>query len=282
MIKTWFVTGAARGIGAEVVKAALAAGDNVVATGRKRAQVEKAFEALEPYPDRVLAVELDVTDEAQATAAVDAAVGRFGRIDVLVNNAGYGQMGAFEENEVGDIERQFATNVFGTLHVTRAVLPVMRKQRSGRIFNLSSVGGIVGFPGASIYCSTKFAIEGFSESLALELAQFNIHVTIVEPGFFRTDFLDGSSVRYGSKVIEDYARSSAEAKASYDSHNHQQAGDPAMLGSALVQLASMEKPPLRYVAGSDAVEWILGKETAMRNEIEQWRELSISTDGTVN
>jgi NAD(P)-dependent dehydrogenase (short-subunit alcohol dehydrogenase family) len=278
MIKTWFVTGAARGIGAEVVKAALAAGDNVVATGRKRAQVEKAFETLEPFAERGLAVELDVTSEEQATAAVEAAVARFGRIDVLVNNAGYGQMGAFEENEVGDIERQFATNVFGTLHVTRAILPVMRKQRAGRIFNLSSVGGIVGFPGASIYCSTKFAIEGFSESLALELAQFNIHVTIVEPGFFRTDFLDGSSVRYGAKVIEDYARSSAEAKASYDSHNHQQAGDPAKLGASLVRLASMEKPPLRYVAGSDAVEWILGKETAMRNEIEQWRELSVSTD----
>jgi NAD(P)-dependent dehydrogenase (short-subunit alcohol dehydrogenase family) len=278
MIKTWFVTGAARGIGAEVVKAALSAGDNVVATGRKRAQVEKAFEALEAYSDRVLAVELDVTDESQAVAAVEAGVARFGRIDVLVNNAGYGQMGAFEENEVGDIERQFATNVFGTLHVTRAVLPVMRQQRAGRIFNLSSVGGIVGFPGASIYCSTKFAIEGFSESLALELAQFNICVTIVEPGFFRTDFLDGSSVRYGTKVIDDYVRSSAEAKASYDSHNHQQAGDPAKLGAALVKLASMEKPPLRYVAGSDAVEWILGKESAMRNEIEQWRELSVSTD----
>jgi NAD(P)-dependent dehydrogenase (short-subunit alcohol dehydrogenase family) len=156
MTKTWFITGAARGIGAEVANAALAAGDQVVATGRNRAQIEKVFAA---HADRVLAVELDVTNEEQAFAAVAAAVARFGRIDILVNNAGYGQLGAFEENEVADIERQFATNVFGTFHVTRAVLPVMRKQRAGRIFNLSSMGGVIGFPAASLYCSAKFAVE---------------------------------------------------------------------------------------------------------------------------
>jgi NAD(P)-dependent dehydrogenase (short-subunit alcohol dehydrogenase family) len=162
MAKTWFITGAARGIGAEIVKAALAAGDQVVATGRNAASIEKTFGA---HKDRILAQSLDVTSEAQALAAVEAALKRFGRIDVLVNNAGYGLLGAFEENVAKDIEQQYQTNVFGVLHVTRAVLPVMRKQRSGHIFNLSSIGGVVGYPCGAIYCSTKFAIEGFSESL---------------------------------------------------------------------------------------------------------------------
>jgi NAD(P)-dependent dehydrogenase (short-subunit alcohol dehydrogenase family) len=155
----------------------------------------------------------------------------------------------------------------------------MRKQRAGHIFNLSSMGGVIGFPAASLYCSAKFAVEGFSESLALEVAQFGIRVTIVEPGFFRTDFLDGSSARYGSKVVEDYAQSSAENRAAYDAYSHQQAGDPAKLGAALVKLASEERPPLRYAAGSDAVERITQKLMAMQSEMDQWRELSVSTDG---
>jgi NAD(P)-dependent dehydrogenase (short-subunit alcohol dehydrogenase family) len=274
--KTWFITGAARGIGAEIARAALAAGDNVVATGRNRAKLEEAFAA---YGARVLVIELDVAEEAQAEAAAAAAVERFGRIDVLVNNAGYGQLGLFEENDPGDIERQFATNVYGTFHVTRAVLPVMRRQRSGRIFNLSSMGGALGFVGASVYCATKFAVEGFSESLAPEVEPFGIHVTIVEPGFFRTDFLDSSSVRYGRRAIADYAALSADAKSTYETHNHRQAGDPAKLGTALVELASVEDPPLRYVAGSDAVDAILGSLTERRGEIERWQQLSVTTDG---
>ena len=274
--KIWFVTGAARGIGFEIARAALAAGDSVVATGRSRERIEAAFA---PYGQRVLAVTLDVADEAQAEAAVAAALARFGRIDVLVNNAGYGQLGLFEENESGEIERQFATNVFGTFHVTRAVLPAMRRQRSGRIFNLSSMGGVLGFMGASVYCATKFAVEGFSESLAPEVEPFGIHVTIVEPGFFRTDFLDGSSVRYGTRAVADYAALSAEAKATYADHNHRQAGDPAKLGTALVELASVDEPPLRYAAGSDAVDAILGSLAERQHEIERWRALSVATDG---
>src|SRR5262249_18080017 len=270
-----FVTGAGRGIGLEVAKAALAAGDRVVATGRDRARVEQALAA---DPDRVLAVELDITVEAQAFRAVEAAVDRFGGIDVLVNNAGYGQLGAFEENDAADVERQFETNVFGTFHVTRAVLPAMRRQRAGRIFNVSSVGGVIGVEGGSIYCAAKFAVEGFSESLAQEVARFGIHVTIVEPGYFRTDFLDRSSARYGAKVIDDYARSSAELRANFDAHSHRQAGDPAKLAAALVILAGENQPPLRFPAGSDAVEWILGKLAAMRGEIDRGRELSVSTD----
>lgn len=276
MSKTWFITGAGRGIGAEVAKAALAAGDNVVATGRNRKQVQQAFEGVQ---GQLLIVELDVTRPEHADLAVDAAVTHFGGIDVLVNNAGYGQLGLFEENGADDIERQFATNVFGLLHVTRAVLPVMRWQRSGRIFNFSSMGGMVGFAGASIYCSTKFAVEGFSESLAMEVARFGIHVTIVEPGFFRTDFLDESSVRYGNKSIEDYAEASRETRTTYDGYSYKQAGDPAKLGSALIELAASQEPPLRYAAGSDAVKGIATKLDSVHAEINKWRSLSISTDG---
>jgi NAD(P)-dependent dehydrogenase (short-subunit alcohol dehydrogenase family) len=275
MAKTWFITGSARGIGAEIVKAALAAGDQVVATGRNTAPIEKTFGA---HGDRVLALALDVTSEAQAVTAAEAAVKRFRRIDVLVNNAGYGLLGAFEENVAKDIEQQYQTNVFGLMHVTRAVLPVMRKQRAGHIFNLSSIGGIVGYPCGSIYCSTKFAIEGFSESLALEVTQFGIHITIVEPGFFRTDFLDSNSIKYGDNTIADYAELGAQMRAVYNGANHKQPGDPAKLGAAMVKLASMDKPPLRYAAGTDAVDGIVKKLTSMRGEVDTWRELSVSTD----
>jgi NAD(P)-dependent dehydrogenase (short-subunit alcohol dehydrogenase family) len=198
---------------------------------------------------------------------------------VLVNNAGYGQLGLFEENTAAEIQQQYATNVFGTFHVARAVLPVMRKQRSGHLFNLSSMGGVVGFPAAAIYCSTKFAIEGFSESLALEMADFGIHVTIVEPGFIRTDFLDGSSIRYGTRRIADYEQLSAKLKSEYDSYNHQQGGDAAKLASALITLANTDNPPLRYAAGSDAFERMTGKLGGMHSELQRWRELSVSVDG---
>ena len=274
--KTWFITGAARGIGFEIARAALAAGANVVATGRDRARLETAFAA---WGDRVLSLTLDVADEAQAQAAAKAAAARFGRIDVLVNNAGYGQLGFFEEIDAGAIERQFATNVYGTFHVTRAVLPVMRRQRGGHIFNLSSVGGALGFIGASVYCATKFAIEGFSESLAPEVEPFGIRVTIVEPGFFRTDFLDASSVHYGERDIADYAALSAEVRAGYEGRNHRQAGDPAKLGAAIVELAAAKDPPLRYAAGSDAVDGILGSLAARQAEVARWRRLSVATDG---
>ena len=276
MSKIWLITGAARGIGAEIAKAALAAGNKVVVTGRNVAQLEAAYAS---HGDKVLALPLDVNDAPAAGAAVARAVAHFGRIDVLVNNAGYGQLGYFEENTAEAIEQQFQTNVFGTFHVTRAVLPVMRGQGAGRIFNLSSVGGMLGFEGASVYCATKFAVEGFSESLAMEVARFGIHVTIVEPGFFRTDFLDGSSVRYGAGMIADYAELSRTLQANYGGHSHQQAGDPAKLGRAIVELSSVTKPPLRYAAGSDALAGIGGKLESVREELAQWRALSASTDG---
>lgn len=276
MNKVWFITGAARGLGAAIARAALADGDRVVVSGRRTEPLQHAFAH---YGERVLAVPLDVSDEAQALTAVEAAVARFGRIDVLVNNAGYGQLAPFEDNFSQDAERQFATNVFGVLHVCRAVLPVMRRQRSGRIFNLSSMGGVLGMGGAALYCASKFAVEGFSESLAQEVAPFGIKVTLVEPGVFRTDFLDPSSAVFGARALEDYAGFTAKVKAASAAGNHLQTGSPEKLGAALVHLASHEQPPLRYLAGSDAYQQVSAKLKAMLAQIEEWRELTCSTDG---
>ncbi|MBI6556844.1 oxidoreductase [Pseudomonas veronii] len=276
MNKVWFITGAARGLGAAIAKAALTDGDRVVVSGRRTDALENVFAE---YGERVLAVALDVTDEAQALAAAEKAVARFGRIDVLVNNAGYGQLGPFEDNFVSDADKQFATNVFGVFNVCRAVLPIMRQQRSGHIFNLSSMGGLVGMGGAALYCASKFAVEGFSESLALEVGPFGIKVTLVEPGVFRTDFLDASSAVFGARGLEDYATFTAKVKSASAAYNHRQTGSPTKLGGALVQLANSAQPPLRYLAGSDAYQQVRDKLDKMLAQIEQWRPLTCSTDG---
>ena len=276
MNKVWFITGAARGLGAAIAKAALTDGDRVVVSGRRTDALENVFAE---YGERVLAVALDVTDEAQALAAAEKAVARFGRIDVLVNNAGYGQLAPFEENFASDADKQFATNVFGVFNVCRAVLPIMRQQRSGHIFNLSSMGGLVGMGGAALYCASKFAVEGFSESLALEVGPFGIKVTLVEPGVFRTDFLDASSAVFGARGLEDYATFTAKVKSASAAYNHRQTGSPTKLGGALVQLANSAQPPLRYLAGSDAYQQVRDKLDKMLAQIEQWRPLTCSTDG---
>lgn len=276
MSKVWFVTGATRGIGAEIVKAALGAGDRVVATGRDAEKIRRVFA---DAGDALLAVPLDVTDPGAIAVAVDAALAKFGRIDVLVNNAGFGTLGLFEEVAAADVERQYATNVFGLFNVTRAVLPVMRQQRSGHIFNLSSVAGQRGGLGGSIYCSSKFAVEGFSESLAQEVAPFGIHVTVVEPGFFRTDFLDESSVRFGSTMIADYAEASSELRERYRERNHRQVGDPARLAAILVEISNQIEPIFRYAAGSDAAEVVAAKIARLSRELEATRALSPRTDG---
>lgn len=276
MNKVWFVTGAARGLGAAIAKAALDDGDKVVVTGRRIEPLENVFAQ---HGDRVLTVPLDVTDGAQALHAVKAAVARFGRIDVLVNNAGYGQLAPFEDNHASEADQQFATNVFGVFNVCRAVLPVMREQRSGQVFNVSSMGGVVGMGGAALYCASKFAVEGFSESLAQEVEQFGIKVTLVEPGVFRTDFLDPSSAVFGTRGLEDYVAFTAKIKSASAAYNHQQTGNPAKLGQALVKLANSEHPPLRYLAGSDAYQQVSDKLNKMLAEIELWRHLSFSTDG---
>jgi NAD(P)-dependent dehydrogenase (short-subunit alcohol dehydrogenase family) len=267
----WFITGAARGIGAHTVQAALAAGHNVVATARNHRNIPTAH-------DRLLALDLDVTNAAQAHTAVQAAVARFGRIDVLVNNAGYGQLGLFEESTPADAQAQFDTNVFGLFHVTRAVLPVMRQQRAGRVLNISSIAGMRGRSGTALYSASKFAVEGFSEALAQEVEPFGIFVTIVEPGAFRTDFLDGQSMRTGSQPLADYATQSAQVAEGFAARNHQQPGDPVRLAAVLLQLAAHPAPPLRFAAGSDAVAVIGAKMEALRGELESWRGVSVTTD----
>jgi NAD(P)-dependent dehydrogenase (short-subunit alcohol dehydrogenase family) len=277
MSNVWFITGSGRGIGAQIAKSALQAGHKVVATGRNLEQLRAAHQGVPA--DKIAFVELDVTNEAQAETAVQAAVKQFGRIDVLVNNAGYGLMGNFEEVASSAVEHQFATNVFGLMHVMRAVLPVMRGQRSGHIFNISSIGGALGFNGASVYCATKYAVEGLSASVEMEVAKFGIKVTIVEPGFFRTDFLDSKSVKYGGKVIEDYAVTGTVRDA-YDAYNHQQPGDPVKLGAALVKLAGMTNPPRQFLAGSDAIAVVTQSLEGRLDEIRGFTELSKSTDGT--
>jgi NAD(P)-dependent dehydrogenase (short-subunit alcohol dehydrogenase family) len=276
MLKTWLITGASRGLGAHIAKAVLGAGHCVVATGRKRASV---IEGLGQDSDRLMTIELDVTDAVQARAAIDAAVARFGAIDVLVNNAGYGQMGFFEETTEQDVRDQFDTNLFGVFNVTRAALPVMRANGKGRIFNLSSLGGLLGAEMGSLYCASKFALEGFSECLAKEVAAFGLFVTIVEPGPFRTEFLTSNSTRFGQTTVAAYDARRAQIKASMDQRNGRQPGDPARLAQAMVRLADEAEPPLRFLAGCIAVDAADAKLARMREEIKNWRELSVSTDG---
>ena len=277
MAMTWFITGASRGLGAELVQAAARAGDQVVAAARHPGTVGSR---LEPYSSQILQVRLDVADAAQARTSVDAALSRFGTIDILVNNAGYGHYGFFEESSIDEARDQIATNFLGVLQVTCAVLPVMLAARKGRIFNLSSLGGLIGGQLASFYCATKFAVEGFSESLAKEVAPFGIHVTIVEPGPFRTDFLTARSLRFADKRIADYDDRRAVLLAGIEERNGRQPGDPAKLGEAIVSLSRTDKPPLRFVAGSVALGAADAKLADMRNEFDRWRRLSMSTDGT--
>lgn len=275
MAKTWFITGASRGLGLEIAKAALRAGHRVVATGRKGSVVR---DHLGPDGDHVMAAELDVTEESQARRLVEKAVKRFGALDVLVNNAGYGHLGFFEETSHEDAAAQFATNVFGVFHVTRAALPVMRAAHSGRIFNISSVAGFRGSEFGSLYSASKFALEGFSEALAQEVAPFGIAVTIVEPGPFRTDFLTSESLRFGSALVSDYDDRRARVQTGFEQRSGKQPGDPAKLGDALVRLAGEANPPLRFAAGAFAIGTIERKLAAMKTEFDAWRELAAGTD----
>ena len=276
MPKTWFITGASRGLGAAIAKAAMRGGDRIVAAARKRSTIA---EKLGPDTDSLLSVHVDVTDAVQAQAAVGAAVRGFGGIDVLVNNAGYGHMGFFEEMTIKDAQEQFDTNLFGVFNVTWAALPFMRSARKGIIFNVSSIAGLVGAQMASLYCASKFALEGFSESLAKEVSPFGISVTIVEPGPFRTDFLKPQSLRLGGKPIAEYEDSRREIRASMEERNGRQPGDPEKLGEAMVRLANEVKPPLRFFAGAVALKVADEKLANIRAEIESWRQLSVSTDG---
>ncbi|WP_394831280.1 oxidoreductase [Pendulispora rubella] len=272
--RVWFITGASRGIGAEITKAALAAGDTVVATARDPRKIGERFGA----SDALLPVALDVTNEASVAAAVKAAIARYGRIDVLVNNAGYGIIGAVEETPGDDVRRIYETNVFGLLAVTRAVLPHLRRQRAGLILNLSSVGGYRSGPGFGIYCSTKFAVEGISEALHGELAPLGIGVTIIEPGYFRTEFLESNSVVETAATISDYAETSGMVRSRAKSVSLQQPGDPVRLARTIVELAGSKAPPLRLPLGSDTVAAIEEKNAFVARELAAWRAVAVSTD----
>lgn len=273
-MKTWFITGASRGFGLRIARLALAQGDNVVATARR---ADTVVEALGEHP-RLLALALDVTDEAQAEAAAAAAIDRFGAIDVLLNNAGFGLLGAVEEASAADVERLYRTNVFGLLHVTRAVLPFMRARRSGRILNISSIGGYRGAAGFGVYSSTKFAVEGLSEALHAELAPLGIHVTVVEPGYFRTDFLDATSLSVSLAQIEDYGATAGAVRGRAVDLNHAQPGDPDRLAEVLVAFADAPNPPVRLPLGSDTVAAIEAKHAADAAILAAWRHVSVSTD----
>lgn len=273
-MKTWFITGASRGFGLRIARLALAQGDNVVATARR---AEAVTEALGAHP-RLLAFALDVTDERQAEAAAAAAVERFGAIDVLLNNAGFGLLGAVEEASAHDVERLYRTNVFGLLGVTRAVLPYMRARRSGRVLNISSIGGYRGAAGFGVYSSTKFAVEGLSEALHAELAPLGIHVTVVEPGYFRTDFLDASSLSVSGTHIEDYNATAGMVRGRAVDLNHAQPGDPDKLAQVLVAFADAPNPPVRLPLGSDTIAAIEAKHAADAAILAAWRLVSASTD----
>jgi NAD(P)-dependent dehydrogenase (short-subunit alcohol dehydrogenase family) len=270
--KTWFITGAGRGMGVDFPKAALAAGDVVVATGRDPDAVAKAV----GDADDLLVVKLDVTSTDDAEAAVKAAVERFGRIDVLVNNAGSFYLGYFEELAPEQLERQLATNLIGPMNVTRAVLPVMRQQRSGHIISISSGAGLVGFEFCSAYAASKFGLEGWMESLEPEVAPFGIHTTIVEPASFRTEILTRKSATYAESSLEDYAERTAEQRRSWEEQSGRQPGDPAKLAQALLTIASQEPPPPRFIAGADAIAMAERKIADLREAIEAGRDLSMS------
>jgi NAD(P)-dependent dehydrogenase (short-subunit alcohol dehydrogenase family) len=270
--KVWFVTGAGRGMGVDIARAALAAGHAVVATGRNPERVSAAVGA----HDDLLTVALDITDPASAQAAVDAAVERFGRIDVLVNNAGNFYAGFFEEITPADFRAQIETNLFGPLNVTRAVLPVMRAQRSGQVVTISSTAGLIGQEFCTAYAASKFALEGWMESLTPEVAPFGIGTTVVEPGFFRTDLLTAESTNYAEPAIPDYAERTRRTVTAWNGMNGRQGGDPAKLAAALVRLASQDEPPLRWVAGADAVQGVEQKAKDLLAQVDAYRELSSS------
>ncbi|WP_028389550.1 oxidoreductase [Legionella fairfieldensis] len=275
MAKTWFITGASRGIGLEIVKTVLKKGDNVIATARNSSKISDQLAT----SDNLLALDLDITQEMQINVAIDTAIKKFGNIDVLINNAGYGHLGVFEESTSEEVREQFNTNVFGLMDVTRAIIPHMRRQRSGHIFNISSIAGLKGSFGGALYHSSKFAVEGFSQSIAEELAPFNIYVTCISPGFFRTDFLDERSVNYSKRFISDYDKAMNDYQDFLNNRSHNQLGDPAKLATVILHLTEVKNPPVSFVAGSDAIDWAKNVIEQKQTELTNWKDLSISTDG---
>jgi NAD(P)-dependent dehydrogenase (short-subunit alcohol dehydrogenase family) len=274
MSKVYFITGAGRGMGVHFVRAALAAGHQVVATGRRPEAVEQAIGANES----LLAVKLDITVPADAEAAIQAALERFGRIDVLINNAASFQAGFFEEVSPEQFRAQMEVNFFGALNVTRAVLPVMRQQCSGQIVSISSTAGVVAGAFASAYGASKFALEGWMEALRSEVAPYGITATVVDPGFFRTTLLEKESTILPALSVEDYAERTRQILPFWEEMNGKQSGDPAKLARTLVTLLDLPQPPERWVAGADAVQGVTQKAELLRQQANAFPELSNSLD----
>jgi NAD(P)-dependent dehydrogenase (short-subunit alcohol dehydrogenase family) len=271
--KVWFITGASSGIGLEISKSALAAGYNVVATGRDAEKVSKSIGAAS---DNLLVVKMDVTNVKEIETAVTSAVDKFRTIDVLVNNAGNFYAGFFEELSPRQMELQLATSLFGPMNVTRVVLPVMRKNRSGHIITISSTAGLVGSEYCSAYSASKFGLEGWMDCLAPEVAPFGIKTTIVEPGFFRTGLLTPASTIWAENSIDDYAAKNAELRPFWKSMNGKQGGDPAKLAAALIKIANENEPPKRWLAGADAIGTAEQKVADFQKQIDAYREISSS------
>jgi NAD(P)-dependent dehydrogenase (short-subunit alcohol dehydrogenase family) len=270
--KVWLITGAGRGMGVDIAKAALAAGHAVVATGRDAAKVAAAV----GDHDNLLAIKLDVTRPRDAQAAAEAAVAKFGRIDILVNNAGNFFAGFFEELSPDQLRNQIETLLFGPMNVTRAALPVMRRQRSGLLLTISSTAGIAGQMFCTAYAAAKFGIEGWMESLTPEIAPFGIRTMLVEPGFFRTELLTNDSTTYAQPTIDDYAERTKDIVAAWKSMDGKQGGDPAKLADALVKLVALKEPPTRFAAGADAVQTFEAKANTLLAQAQAYRELSTS------
>ena len=272
--RTWFITGSSTGFGRLLAEEVLKAGDQAVATARK---VEQVSDLEQKYPSRALALPLDVTKQEQVDAAVAKTLERFGRVDVLVNNAGYGVAGAIEEVSEAELEPMYATNVFGLLRVTRAFLPQLRKQRSGHILNLSSIGGLTAGPGWGTYQSTKFAVEGLSEALAQEVGPLGIRLTIVEPGPFRADFLGRSGVA-AAKKIEEYDTTAGNARRYQSDQDGKQPGDPLKAVHAMMQVVDAENPPLRLLLGAGALKRVREKIERWQKELAAWEQVTVGAD----
>ncbi|MGO4291586.1 oxidoreductase [Chitinophaga sp. RAB17] len=272
--KVWLITGASRGFGLEIVKAALIAGDKVVATVRSNPEKLQA----QFNNENLLVAILDVTNEQQGKDIAAQATEKFGHIDILVNNAGFGLLSAVEEASDAEVKANYEANVFGLLNVTRAVLPYMRKERSGHVINLSSVGGLTGIIGWGLYGSTKFAVECITEAMAAELAPLNIYVTAVEPGFFRTDFLDQSSLTRAKNVIEDYGVTVGDMRSYATQVNQKQPGSAVKLAQAILKIADAEKPPVHLPLGKDTLQLFKEKMDRFNADIDAWHEVITGTD----
>lgn len=272
MSKVWFITGAGRGMGVDIAKAALAAEHKVVATGRNPDRVAAAL----GNSANLLVAKLDITKPADAESAVKATLDKFGRVDVLVNNAANFYAGFFEELSPEQMDRQLSTSLIGPMNVTRAILPVMRKQRAGLIITISSTAGLTGFEFGTAYAASKFGLEGWMQSLQAEVEPFGINTITVNPGFFRTELLTEESTHFAERTIDDYNERRVKQMEFWKGYNGQQSGDPAKLAQALMTISNQNKPPLRFLAGADAVETAEKVAATLQQQIATYRELSSS------